>query len=106
MWVAVKSLCVSFLLHGIRYLMPRSTSREREISRAVIGTAQDVLLRVELDNQLLAERYIDLRARSWWVHQEPLTSPDHLQPGGNRPVPRGLPEIWNGTEFTDVSRTS
>jgi hypothetical protein len=42
--------------------MPRSTSREREISRAVIGTAQDVLLRVELDDELLAERYIDLRA--------------------------------------------
>jgi hypothetical protein len=42
-----------FLLHGTRYLMPRFPT--------AIWTAQKVLLRVELDDQLLGERHVDLR---------------------------------------------
>src|ERR1700757_5507401 len=91
MWVAEKSACVSFLLHGTRYLMPSVTSREREIIPAAIRTAEKSLLRVVLDDELLGQRHVDLRAVRQLMNHDALALPDHLQPARNRPLPRGLP---------------
>src|SRR5215470_12136769 len=51
---------------------------------------REVLLRVELDDQLLGERNVDLCAVRKLVHEDALTLADDLQPGWDRPVTGGL----------------
>src|SRR6478672_4293277 len=58
---------------------------------AAVWTAEKSLLRVELDDQLLGERHLNLRALRQLVHQDALTLADNLQPAGDRAVARGLP---------------
>src|SRR3954453_12579457 len=55
-----------------------------------IWTAQKVLLRVELDDQVLGERHVDLRTFRQLMHQDALTLADNLQPRRDRTVARGL----------------
>src|SRR5690625_469435 len=70
------------LLLSTRYLMPFG---------ALGDAAPSELLRVELDDQLLGERHVDLRALRQLVNQDALPLPDHLQPARDRTVARGLP---------------
>src|SRR5690349_2801742 len=72
-----------FLLYGIRYLMPQVPRRHPD--------GREVLLRVELDDQLLGERDVDLRALGQLVHENSLTLTDDLQPTRDRTLARGLP---------------
>ena len=48
------------------------------------------LLRVELDDQLLLQRHIDLRALGQLVNQDAQAARDDLQPAGDRTVADGL----------------
>ena len=46
---------------------------------------------VELDDELLGERHVDLGSLGSWCTEHPLTFADDLQPGRDRAVTRGLP---------------
>src|SRR5215831_2102320 len=77
------SMVFLLLLLGTRYLMP---------VRPAPGSAQGVyLLRVVLDDQLLGERHVDLRALRQLVDEDALALPHDLQPARDRAVTRGLP---------------
>src|SRR6202012_430104 len=78
------SMVFFYLLLGTHYLMP-----VRVITPADAG-AKSELLRVVLDDQLLAERRLDLSTLGQLVDEQALLLADHLNPAGDRPVAGGL----------------
>src|SRR3954463_10099508 len=51
---------------------------------------RDDLLRIELDDELLGERHVDLSALRQLVHKDALAFADDLQPTRDRALPRRL----------------
>src|ERR1700735_3100873 len=76
------SMVFLLLLLGTRYLMP--------VWCLVAASAAPALLRVELDDQLLGERHVDLCPFRQLVDQDALLLADHLQPAGDRTIAGGL----------------
>src|ERR1700712_2842397 len=93
------NMALFYLLLGIRYLMPLGflvSTRFARLRRAcdrhdlVAACAAPELLRVELDDQLLGERHLDLGALGQLVDQYALLLADHLDPAGDRTVAGGF----------------